>query len=110
MPRDFALDALSSARLLSAQREGRGEEVARLSRNHAVEKGVNHGCTRIDTDKTGFGRNQLTGLINRRGAEAQRMQKKKTSSFLVPDFLLTSPLRPRTSRLSVVSINRSGLG
>jgi hypothetical protein len=42
------------------------------SRNHAVEKGVNHGWTRIDTDKNGFGRNQLTALIT---AEAQRRRE-----------------------------------
>jgi hypothetical protein len=77
-----------------------------LNWNHAVEKSVNHGWTRMDTDKNGIQtKKQLTALISRRGAEAQRRErrKKKTSSFLVPDFLLTSPLRPRTSRLSVVS-------
>jgi hypothetical protein len=51
----------------------------------------------MDTDKNGFGRNQLTALINRRRRGAENAAK-ESSSFLVPDFLLTSPLRPRTSR------------
>jgi hypothetical protein len=58
-----------------------------------------HGLTRI---RTGFGRKQLTALINRRGAEAQRRERRKRkpcpSSFLIFFSLHPSALAPPVIR------------